>query len=43
MMEFTKEIVVVSMSKIQSESKSQLKRTALQEFRCCGIYVKDTI
>jgi len=31
------------MSKIQSESKSQLNKNQSQEVYCCGIYVKDTI
>jgi len=35
--------VVLSMSKIQSESKSQLRVLSLLVYPCCVIYVKDTI
>ncbi len=35
--------VVVSMSKIQSESKSQLLKMRTRRMISCGIYVKDTI
>jgi len=37
------QFVVESMSKIQSESNSQLRSWTIRSFICCGIYVKDTI